>query len=93
MGHTPASSYTPIDHIDALDLRFSRPELIIGKKIGQLKKTVALPAAYHNDLVAFAIKIKNFVTAVQALKQEVFLRSPELMTAVISKWLNTLITK
>ncbi|KOB71508.1 reverse transcriptase [Operophtera brumata] len=35
----------------------------------------------------------NYVTAVQALKQEDFLRSPELMTAAISKCPSTLITK
>ncbi|KOB71249.1 polyprotein [Operophtera brumata] len=63
------------------------------KEALKLKKTAALPAAYHTDLVAFAIKIKNYVTAVQALKQEDFLRSPELMTAAISKCPSTLITK
>lgn len=79
--------------IETLALQFGRPEVIITKIVNQLKKIAPLPPAYHNEIVTFSTKVRNYVAAVQAIQQSDYLRSPELMTTVISKCPSVLITK
>ncbi|XP_073948707.1 uncharacterized protein [Choristoneura fumiferana] len=77
--------------MQTLKLRFGRPELIINKIVAQIKRLPPLPHAYHNEIVNFATKIKNFAVAALAINQSDYLRSPELITTVISKFPSDLI--
>lgn len=79
--------------IDTLVLRFGRPEYIINKITTQLKKNHSLPIAYHTDIVNFSIKVKNYVTAVKAIKLQECLQSPETTTIILSKLPPALINK
>ena len=79
--------------IDTLQLRFGRPEIIMCKIVSQLKKLQPLPQSYHNDIVNFSIKIKNYVATTSAMEQSDYLRSPELTALVVSKFPTALITK
>lgn len=88
IGNTSAASI-----VGTLELRYGRPEVIIQRITSQLRKLAPLPPAYHNDLVNFSIKVKNYVAAAQAIQQTDYLRSPELMTAVMAKCPTALITK
>lgn len=76
-----------------LELRFGRPEIIITKIVSQLKKLPSLSLSYHNDIVSFSIKIKNCVVATKAIKQDDYLRSPELTTVILSKLPCSLISR
>lgn len=79
--------------IEALELRFGRPEVIINKITYQLRKMTPLSQNYHQDIVSFAIKIRNFVAAAQAVNQIDYLRSPELISSVLIKCPSALINK
>ncbi|XP_063368187.1 uncharacterized protein LOC134656557 [Cydia amplana] len=79
--------------LDALELRFGRPDLIINKILTQFKKLQPLPQAYHIELVNFAVRVKNYVAAAESIKQTDHLRSPELLSIVISKCPSALINK
>lgn len=84
---------SPNTVIEALSLRYGRPEIIINKTIQQLRKLLPLSHNYHHEIVPFSIKIKNFVATVQTVKQTDYLRSPELVTTVLTKLPASLITK
>lgn len=79
--------------INTLELRFGRPEIIIYKIQSQLKKLPSLSLSYHNEIVSFSIKIKNCVVAMKAIKQDDYLRSPELTSVILSKLPCSLITR
>lgn len=79
--------------IEALELRYGRPETIIHKITYQLKKIPPLSQNYHHEIVSFSIKIKNFVAAAKAVKQTDYLRSPELVSSVLTKCPSALINK
>ncbi|XP_060801917.1 uncharacterized protein LOC132902105 [Amyelois transitella] len=79
--------------IETLELRYGRPDTIVNRLITQLKKLPSLPMSYHHDIVNFAIKVKNYVTAAKAIKQNDYLRSPELASIIISKFPNILVCK
>ncbi|XP_073963851.1 uncharacterized protein [Choristoneura fumiferana] len=87
------SDATPSTILEALQLRFGRPELIIYKIASQFKKLQPLPQAYHTDLVNFAVKVKNYVAAAQSINQTDYLRSPEVLNTVLSKCPSPLINK
>lgn len=84
---------SPCDVMAALELRFGRPETVMRQVSIQLRKLSPLPDAYHAEIIKFAIKIKNFVTAITTVKQIDYLRSPELITIVISKLPTGLVNK
>ena len=84
---------SPHDIIETLELRFGRPENVMRQVITQLKKLSPLPHSYHAEIVKFAIKIKNYVTTVTTLKQIDYLKSPELLTIVVSKLPTGLVNK
>ncbi|CAK1579935.1 unnamed protein product [Parnassius mnemosyne] len=84
---------TPELVIDTLELRFGKPETIMSKIVLQLKKLCPLPLTYHNDIINFAIKIKNYVAATKAMQQSDYLRSPELVSIVVSKLPTLLVAK
>ncbi|KOB67301.1 reverse transcriptase [Operophtera brumata] len=79
--------------IEALELRYGRPETIIHKITYQLKKIPPLSQNYHHEIVSFSIKIKNYVAAVKAVNQTDYLRSPELVSNVLTKCPSALINK
>ncbi|XP_047998807.1 uncharacterized protein LOC125236151 [Leguminivora glycinivorella] len=79
--------------LEALELRFGRPDLIINKILSQIKKLQPLPQAYHVELVNFAVKVRNYVAAAESINQTDHLRSPELLNIVISKCPSALINK
>ncbi|CAK1589329.1 unnamed protein product [Parnassius mnemosyne] len=84
---------TPELVIDTLELRFGKPETIMSIIVLQLKKLCPLPLTYHNDIINFAIKIKNYVAATKAMQQSDYLRSPELVSIVVSKLPTLLVAK
>ncbi|KAI8429320.1 hypothetical protein MSG28_007815 [Choristoneura fumiferana] len=88
IGNTP-----PAAVMEALELRFGRPEVIILNLTTQLKKLPALPTTYQYDLINFSIKVNNCIATIRALNQQDYLRSPELASAVLSKLPSTLIGK
>jgi hypothetical protein len=79
--------------METLQLRFGQPDAVISKIVTQIKRLPALPLAYHNDIINFATKIKNFVTTAQSIKQSDYLRSPELVNTVVAKIPSTLINR
>ncbi|KAI5644436.1 hypothetical protein NE865_03543 [Phthorimaea operculella] len=88
IGNTP-----PAIVMEALELRFGRSDVIMQRLTAQLRKLPTLPAYYQNELFNFAVKINNAVATIRALKQDDYLRSPELYSAITSKLPSTLIGK
>ncbi|KAF9797957.1 hypothetical protein SFRURICE_019300, partial [Spodoptera frugiperda] len=84
---------SPKEVMDTLELRFGRPENVMRQVYMQLRKLSPLPDAYHAEIVKFAIKIKNYVTAVTTMKQSDYLRSPQLTSIVVSKLPSNLLSK
>ncbi|XP_072943452.1 uncharacterized protein [Epargyreus clarus] len=88
IGNTP-----PAAVMEALELRFGRSDVIIMTITAQLKRLPPLPTNYQQELINFSVKVNNCVATIRALKQEDYLRSPELATAIITKLPSTLIGK
>ncbi|XP_045535755.1 uncharacterized protein LOC106718630 [Papilio machaon] len=83
----------PSQVMDTLELRFGRSDFIVHTITTQLKKLPPLPLFYQSNLVEFSTKIINSVATLRALKKEEYLRSPELINAVIFKLPSTLLSK
>ncbi|XP_063635689.1 uncharacterized protein LOC134806062 [Cydia splendana] len=79
--------------MQTLGLRFGHPEVIINKIVNQIKKLQPLSQAYHNEIVVFATKIKNFAVTARSIDQADYLRSPELINTVLSKCPSVLINR
>lgn len=79
--------------MESLELRFGQSDLIVCQLTTQMKKLCSLSTNYHNDIIAFSMKINNCVATLYALNQHDYLRSPELSATIISKLPSILISK
>ena len=67
-----------------LEMRFGRPDLILNKLIGEMKRLPKLTGT-GSEIVTLATKVDNCVAAIQATGHVSYLYSPELVTEIISK--------
>ncbi|KAI5632785.1 hypothetical protein NE865_14503 [Phthorimaea operculella] len=83
------SAESPCEIIDALELHFARPELIVQQEVAALRSLPKLSTDFR-DLNKFACKIRNSVATIKSLRQNQYLHSPELFSSVLNK-LNVLL--
>ncbi|KAI5638913.1 hypothetical protein NE865_08479 [Phthorimaea operculella] len=83
------SAESPCEIIDALELNFARPELIVQQEVAALRSLPKLSTDFR-DLNKFACKIRNSVATIKSLRQNQYLHSPELFSSVLNK-LNVLL--
>lgn len=84
---------SPDQLISTLELRFGNPDMILFKITQELKKLHPLSPDYQNEIVAFSVKIQNYVTAVRAVGREECLRGVHLSNIILSKLPTILISK
>lgn len=76
-----------------LELRFGNPEYILHKITHDLQKVQPLSSDYQYEIVPFAIKIQNYVTAVRAVGRDEYLRGLHLSNVILAKLPTVLISK
>ncbi|XP_072929539.1 uncharacterized protein [Epargyreus clarus] len=79
--------------MEALQLRYGNADIIIQHLISQVKKLLPLQNNYQHDIITFSIKISNCVAIIQSLHKLDYLRSPELLAAILNKLPNILLSK
>ncbi|XP_072932983.1 uncharacterized protein [Epargyreus clarus] len=79
--------------MEALQLRYGNADIIIQHLISQVKKLSPLQNNYQHDIITFSIKISNCVATIQSLHKLDYLRSPELLAAILNKLPNILLSK
>ncbi|XP_041978573.1 uncharacterized protein LOC121732686 [Aricia agestis] len=84
---------SPAIVMEALELRFGHPDLIVQQLTAQMRKLSPLSNNYHNDIINFSMKVNNCVATLNTLNQHDYLRSPELLTSIVTKLPSVLISK
>ncbi|XP_072932272.1 uncharacterized protein [Epargyreus clarus] len=79
--------------MEALQLRYGNADIIIQHLISQVKKLSPLQNNYQHDIITFSIKISNCVATIHGLHKLDYLRSPELLAAILNKLPNILLSK
>lgn len=78
------------DIIKTLEMRFGRPDLVLHKLIGNMKRLPKLTGT-RSDLLVLATKVSNCVAAIEATEQLEYLHSPDLVTEVVGKLTESLV--
>ncbi|KAL0879437.1 hypothetical protein ABMA27_003188 [Loxostege sticticalis] len=84
---------SPDQLMSALELQFGNPDFILSKITQDLQKVHPLPPDYQCEIVPFAIKIQNYVTAVRAVGRDEYLRGFHLSNIILAKLPTVLISK
>ncbi|XP_073943425.1 uncharacterized protein [Choristoneura fumiferana] len=78
------------DILKTLEMRFGRPDLVLHKLIGSMKRLPKLTGA-RSDLLVLATKVANCVAAIEATERMEYLHNPDLVTEVVGKLTESLV--
>ncbi|CAG9129221.1 unnamed protein product [Plutella xylostella] len=73
-----------------LEMRFGRPDLIVQKIIGEIKKIPKLSSS-RTELVTLATKVSNCIAAITATNCSDYLYSPDLVMEIVNKLTENLV--
>ncbi|XP_045774254.1 uncharacterized protein LOC123873452 [Maniola jurtina] len=84
---------TPDTVMNALELQFGNPDVIISRIVQDIQKLPIMSQEYHKDIVKFSVKVQNFVAAVISIGEDEYLKNMNIMSAVLSKFPTVLLSK
>ncbi|KAJ0170872.1 hypothetical protein K1T71_013644 [Dendrolimus kikuchii] len=79
--------------MSSLELQFGNPDIIINRILQDIYKLRPISQEYQKDIIAFSIKVRNYVAAVTTIGCEDYLNGMNILSLILSKLPTVLISK
>lgn len=87
------SATEPEKIMATLELRFGNPDGIVIKIMQDIKKLYPISQDYQKDIVAFSVKVQNFIEAIRSVKRDEYLQGMNIVSLILSKLPTVLLSK